>query len=124
MYHLSLPAGVVPIKSKLIYFKPHSKYISPSLLGIHIVDKLISQVDQWNQVLKQQVLSVLMILRFLPLCSTNTREKGGGKEDESFWRWKFESSHEEDVTGYSQEEQGKMSASSNIDLYSKMKNYP
>ena len=41
--------------------------ILPSLLGVHVVDQLVSLVDQGDQLLEQQLLAVLVGLAFLPL---------------------------------------------------------
>lgn len=47
--------------------------VLPSLLFIHIVNQFISLVDQWNQLLQQQLLSQIVGLTLLPLC---TAKKG------------------------------------------------
>ncbi|TNN30855.1 hypothetical protein EYF80_058994 [Liparis tanakae] len=51
------------------------KWVSPSLLGVHVVDQLVPLVDQRHQLLEQQVLSAFMGLSLLPLCTPKTRER-------------------------------------------------
>lgn len=41
--------------------------VSPPLFGVHVLDQLISLVDQRHQLLKQQLLPVFMSLSLLPL---------------------------------------------------------
>lgn len=59
---------------------PPVQCVSPSLFGIHIVDQLISLVDQRHQLLKQQLLSVFMGQSLLPLCTARTTQRSTGTE--------------------------------------------
>lgn len=58
------------------------------LLGIQVSDQRVSLVDQYDQLIQQQLLSSLLGLRLLPICNdsrgTNS-VRAGDTEDKLFW---------------------------------------